>query len=415
MKRYETKFSLSILSATLVVALSFSSAAMAADSDGDGLDDSIERMYGWNPYDANSPGETDTDLDGLTDLTEYKAYTNIFDENNPVYDGASDDDGDTLPKGLEVFLMGTDPDNPDTDGDALRDDVDPNPVSPAVGPGPIASNVNIMANGSISTANGNTLTGTYTYLLNEDSPKPEGHSQWQWKADEVVLEAGTGNEDTQRVLPLDSEALKEVVGSKISFCVMPVDIDSQAGLESCAEVGPLESGDNNLIPNLVQMSSYLHQNGQYDLYAPQPESGEIVSTSSAFAKIETDRSVIAWGNAANGGDASVVQSELRDVIDIYATKNAFAALRLDGSLVTWGSATYGGDSSTVQDQLMNIKTVYSTGSYNNSGAFAALKNDGTVVTWGSASYGGNSSAVQTELTGVTAIYANTGAFAALKK
>ncbi|NRD74177.1 hypothetical protein HQQ94_13205 [Shewanella sp. VB17] len=136
MKQYETKFSLSIMSAALVAALSFSSAAMAADSDGDGLDDSIERMYGWNPYDANSPGESDYDGDGLTDLTEYKAFTNIYDPNNPVDMGDTDDDGDTLPKGLEVFLMGTDPDKADTDCDGDNDNVDSNPVDGSCAPDP---------------------------------------------------------------------------------------------------------------------------------------------------------------------------------------------------------------------------------------------------------------------------------------
>ncbi|NRD74180.1 hypothetical protein HQQ94_13220 [Shewanella sp. VB17] len=134
MKQCETTFCLSIMSIALFATLSFSSAAMAADSDGDGLDDSIERMYGWNPYDANSPGEDDYDRDGLTDLTEYKAFTNIYDPNNPVTDGASDNDGDTLLKGLEVFLMGTDPDKADTDCDGVNDNLDANPVDGSCSP-----------------------------------------------------------------------------------------------------------------------------------------------------------------------------------------------------------------------------------------------------------------------------------------
>ncbi|NRD74181.1 hypothetical protein HQQ94_13230 [Shewanella sp. VB17] len=136
MKQCEKNFSLCIMSAALVAALSFSSTAMAADSDGDGLDDSIERMYGWNPYDANSPGETDTDKDGLTDLTEYKAFTNMYDPNNPVDKGDTDDDGDTLPKGLEVFLMGTNPDKADSDCDGVDDNLDANPVDGSCAPNP---------------------------------------------------------------------------------------------------------------------------------------------------------------------------------------------------------------------------------------------------------------------------------------
>ncbi|NRD75261.1 hypothetical protein HQQ94_18950 [Shewanella sp. VB17] len=128
MKLYATELNLSMMSVTLITALSFSSIAMAADSDGDGVGDSIERMYGWNPYDENSPGEADYDGDGLTDLTEFKAFTNIYDANKPVLNGASDNDHDNLSKGLEVFLMGTNPEKEDTDCDGINDDLDSNPV-----------------------------------------------------------------------------------------------------------------------------------------------------------------------------------------------------------------------------------------------------------------------------------------------
>ncbi|MBE3651677.1 Calx-beta domain-containing protein [Vibrio navarrensis] len=130
------ELSLSLLSIALISALSFSSTAIAADSDGDGLEDSIERMYAWNPYNAISPGKTDSDLDGLTDLTEVKAFTNPYDANDPVLNGASDDDHDNLPKGLEVFLLGTNPDKADTDCDGENDDVDPNPLDGSCAPDP---------------------------------------------------------------------------------------------------------------------------------------------------------------------------------------------------------------------------------------------------------------------------------------
>lgn len=116
------------MSVALVAVLSFSSAAMAADSDGDGLDDSIENMYGWNPYDANSPGEDDYDGDGIIDVTEYYSFTNMYDADDPVDAGDTDDDQDTLAKGLEVYLMGTDPDKADSDCDGVDDNLDANPV-----------------------------------------------------------------------------------------------------------------------------------------------------------------------------------------------------------------------------------------------------------------------------------------------
>lgn len=77
-----------------------------ADTDGDGLSDVFEARIGWDavlptrPYHVYSdPAEADQDGDGLTDLQECQ--------------------------------MGTDPTNPDTDGDGLPDGADPFPTFPA--------------------------------------------------------------------------------------------------------------------------------------------------------------------------------------------------------------------------------------------------------------------------------------------
>ena len=61
----------------------------------------------------------------------------------------------------------------------------------------------------------------------------------------------------------------------------------------------------------------------------------------------------------------------------------FAARKSDGSVVAWGEASNGGDASAVADQLSSgiINAVgfsYSFDGY----AFAAWKADGTVVAWG---------------------------------
>ena len=72
---------------------------------------------------------------------------------------------------------------------------------------------------------------------------------------------------------------------------------------------------------------------------------------SCFAAALGGGSVVAWGNAAFGGDSSAVQDQLQNVQEIHATDPAFATIRGDGSVVTWGDALYGGDSSAVQDQL----------------------------------------------------------------
>lgn len=77
------------------------------DSDKDGLDDAREKELGTNP---NNP---DTDGDGLTDGQEVLVY-----HTNPL---KADTDGDGLSDADEVLIWKTDPLNPDTDGDGYPD------------------------------------------------------------------------------------------------------------------------------------------------------------------------------------------------------------------------------------------------------------------------------------------------------
>ena len=74
---------------------------------------------------------------------------------------------------------------------------------------------------------------------------------------------------------------------------------------------------------------------------------------------------------------SAVQDQLKNAQRIQATSSAFAAILADGSVVTWGDADSGGDSSSVQDQLENVQQIQATG-----GAFAAILDNGSVVTLG---------------------------------
>ena len=139
---------------------------------------------------------------------------------------------------------------------------------------------------------------------------------------------------------------------------------------------------------------------------------QIYSTSSAFAAVKDDGSVVTWGNSSDGGDSSTVSDDLSSgVTQIYSNNVAFSALKGDGSVITWGHSSGGGDSSVVSDGLSSGVTEICSTYY----AFAALKVDGSVVTWGRAGQGGDSSAVTGNLgSGVTQIHSTERAFAVLK-
>ncbi len=134
------------------------------DSDGDGMPDGWEVTRGFDPGNP-SDGGYDTDQDGLTNSEEFLCGTDPNDPDtdddglpdgwevphglNPLDDGSSemangaagDPDGDGLTNAREL-LLGTHPNNPDTDGDGMGDgyedyyELQPNsPVNmPAPGP-----------------------------------------------------------------------------------------------------------------------------------------------------------------------------------------------------------------------------------------------------------------------------------------
>jgi hypothetical protein len=112
------------------------------DTDGDGLPDGWEVSHGLNPKDATgnngwngdpdndglingkeyehktNPKKPDTDGDGFRDGWEVDYGYNPLDPNDPAKDG--DDDNDFLTN-WEEYQEGTDPKNPDTDGDGFKD------------------------------------------------------------------------------------------------------------------------------------------------------------------------------------------------------------------------------------------------------------------------------------------------------
>lgn len=141
-------------------------------------------------------------------------------------------------------------------------------------------------------------------------------------------------------------------------------------------------------------------------------SGRQFANERAFATLRADGSVVAWGDPAYGGDATLVSALLSSgVVQVFSNKKSFAALKSDGSVVAWGDASTGGDSSSVAYSIASgVVQLFSTGS-----AFAALKGDGSVVTWGDGTNGGNSTTVSARISsGVKNIFSNAVAFAALK-
>ncbi|YCM45454.1 hypothetical protein V2O64_05400 [Verrucomicrobiaceae bacterium 227] len=142
-----------------------------ADSDEDGLRDDWEITYNLSPFDngtldANNGATGDPDSDGLENLEEEAKGTDPQDDDSDddaLLDGVesgdgnfvdanatgtdplnADSDGDTLPDGEEVNTVGSNPNLRDTDGDFLRDDWE-------VGQGtdPLTDGDNVLRNGGI--------------------------------------------------------------------------------------------------------------------------------------------------------------------------------------------------------------------------------------------------------------------------
>lgn len=129
----------------------------------------------------------------------------------------------------------------------------------------------------------------------------------------------------------------------------------------------------------------------------------------AFAIIYGGGRLIAWGDSDYGSDASSV-SYITNAHRLVGTESAFTALLNNGGMVCWGYAQFGGNMPSAyasRTDIVDVKASY--------GAFAALCTNGTVLTWGSADHGGNCSSVASLLNNVISITANAASFAALKK
>jgi hypothetical protein len=135
----------------------------------------------------------------------------------------------------------------------------------------------------------------------------------------------------------------------------------------------------------------------------------VVATTAAFAVLLPNNRVAAWGDVWVGGDTTPVANQLREVHHLVASRSCFAAFKKDSSLVVWGYDEYGGDSSAVSAALSS-HVVYVS---HTATAMAAVKTDGTVAVWGAADGGGDTSVVQADLHGIVRVYGNKKAFAAL--
>jgi len=94
------------------------------DSDSDGMPDLYEDVNGFDKLNA-ADGSQDADSDGLTNVQEYTRGTN---PRNPDSDGDGAMDGVETGTGIWVSASnrGTNPLNPDSDGDGLKDGVESN-------------------------------------------------------------------------------------------------------------------------------------------------------------------------------------------------------------------------------------------------------------------------------------------------
>ena len=86
--------------------------------------------------------------------------------------------------------------------------------------------------------------------------------------------------------------------------------------------------------------------------------------------------MVAWGDSSKGGDCSKVQDQITvDVQSIYSTTSAFAALKADGSVVAWGEAK--DQAKAVSEPLTKLQeSGVVTSITRNDNAIAALKADG---------------------------------------
>jgi hypothetical protein len=71
----------------------------------------------------------------------------------------------------------------------------------------------------------------------------------------------------------------------------------------------------------------------------------------AFAILDPDGSITAWGDLGNGGAGAPTDS---GYTKIYSNWSAFAALKADGSITAWGSSDAGGTNAPTDNGYTKI-------------------------------------------------------------
>lgn len=135
---------------------------------------------------------------------------------------------------------------------------------------------------------------------------------------------------------------------------------------------------------------------------------DVASTDTSFAALFGDGQVTAWGNELNGGNACKLLYRT-GIQRIFSTNAAFAALFRAGNVLCWGNKEYGAALPSAVEELTDIVDICST-----YGAFAALRRNGQVVSWGNKKFGSDNSAVASRLHDVVAISSTGAAFCALR-
>ncbi|MFM4810701.1 Ig-like domain-containing protein, partial [Aeromonas hydrophila] len=126
-------------------------------------------------------------------------------------------------------------------------------------------------------------------------------------------------------------------------------------------------------------------NGEGNVYARAPGVTTLTATldgitATAAVQVIPPGDVVTWGEPDSGGncDSNSACERPKEVRAIVSARYAFAAINQDYKVTAWGDTQLGGNTrDVIGADLENVKEVVG-----GDGAFAALRRDGKVATWG---------------------------------